>query len=218
RVAHGHGGAAAGGPPDLEARGRDVKKLAALEALARHRTDEVVVTSMSVVRPWGRLSTHALDFASADSAMGHTADFALGIALARPERRVICLNGDGSMLMTLGTLATAAGTRAANFVLVVVNNGTYEITGNQSVPGAGGVDFAGLASAAGFPVARTFRDAVAFDAALPELLGAEGPVLVDLHVEPEHEGPIQRGPEEAAEYLTVSLEESARRLRLSLTG
>jgi thiamine pyrophosphate-dependent acetolactate synthase large subunit-like protein len=47
------------------------------------------------------VSEHALDFASADSAMGHAADFALGLALARPARKVICLNGDGSMLMSL---------------------------------------------------------------------------------------------------------------------
>ena len=63
-----------------------------LQPLARHRTDEVVVTTMSVTRPWGRLSDHDLDFASADSAMGHTADLALGIALARPDRRVVCLS------------------------------------------------------------------------------------------------------------------------------
>jgi len=59
----------------------------------------------------GKRSHVDLDFASADSAMGHTADLALGIALARPERKVICLNGDGSMLMTLGTLVTAARQR-----------------------------------------------------------------------------------------------------------
>ena len=52
-----------------------------LEPLARRRTDEVVVTTMSVVRPWGKLSDHDLDFASADSAMGHAADLALGIAI-----------------------------------------------------------------------------------------------------------------------------------------
>ena len=52
-----------------------------LEGLARHRTDEVVVTTMSSARPWGHLSDHALDFASIDSAMGHGADLALGIAL-----------------------------------------------------------------------------------------------------------------------------------------
>ena len=57
-----------------------------VEPLHRVRSDEIVITTMSVVRPWGRLSSSRLDFASADSAMGHAADFALGIALARPER------------------------------------------------------------------------------------------------------------------------------------
>ena len=79
---------------------------------------------MSVVRPWGNLSRNNLDFASADSAMGHAADFALGIALAQPERTVVCLNGDGSMLMTLGTLVTAASVQATNLVLFVIDNGT----------------------------------------------------------------------------------------------
>jgi thiamine pyrophosphate-dependent acetolactate synthase large subunit-like protein len=195
-----------------------VKKRAALEALARHRSDEVVVTCMSVVRPWGRLGTHPLDFASADSAMGHTADFALGIALARPERRVICLNGDGSTLMTLGTLVTAAGSGADNFILIVVNNGTYEITGNQPVPGGAGVDFVGLALASGFAHAVAFGEVGDFDAALPGLLKRDGPVLVDLRVDPEDEGPIQRRPEEAADYLKVSFETSTRRLRDALTG
>ena len=114
-----------------------------LEPLARHRTDEIVVTTMSVTRPWGRLSDSPLDFASADAAMGHTADLALGIALARPDRKVVCLNGDGSMLMTLGTLVTIIGSGATNMLLVVVENGSYEITGHQPVPGAGKVDFAG---------------------------------------------------------------------------
>ena len=102
---------------------------------------------MPVVRPWGRLSDSDLDFASADSAMGHTADLALGVALAQPSRRVLCLNGDGSMLMSLGTLATIVETGAANLILFVIVNGTYEITGNQPVPGAKALDFAAIARA-----------------------------------------------------------------------
>jgi thiamine pyrophosphate-dependent acetolactate synthase large subunit-like protein len=195
-----------------------MKKLAALEALQRHRTDQVVVTSMSVVRPWGRLSTHPLDFASADSAMGHTADFALGIALAQPERRVICLNGDGSMLMTLGTLVTVASARAENFVLIVVNNGTYEITGNQQIPARERLDFVGLARASGFPRALAFEDAEAFDSALADILSEPGPTLVELRVDAEDEGPISRTSGEPAPYLQISLEASARLLREALAG
>ncbi len=189
-----------------------------LAPLARLRTDEVVVTTMSVVRPWGRLPSHALDFASADSAMGHAADLALGIAIARPDRRVLCLNGDGSMLMTLGTLVTAAAAEATNLVLFVIDNGTYEITGNQSVPGRGGVDYAALARAAGFPEAFFYDDAGAYEAALPGIMTTSGPVLVSLRVEPGGEGPISRSPAEEALYLQVSLERAAHRFRSDLAA
>lgn len=189
-----------------------------LVPLAAHRTDEVVVTTMSVTRPWGRLSSHDLDFASADSAMGHTADLALGIALARPDRRVVCLNGDGSMLMTLGTLATVVGSGATNYVLVVVENGSYEITGHQPIPGRGQVDFAALARAAGFSRVFRFEDAEPWERAVPDLLRTPGPTFAVVLVEPTSEGPISRRPAEEARYLKVSLAEWARTLRTALAA
>ncbi len=189
-----------------------------LVPLARLRTDEVVVTCMSATRPWGKLSDHALDFASADSAMGHTADLALGIALAQPSRRVLCLNGDGSMLMTLGTLATVVGSDATNFILFVLENGTYEITGNQPIPGAGRVDFAGLARAAGFPRVYSFKRAEDYRAALPEILEGEGPVFVGVEMEPGTEGPISRSDREEARYLKTSLAEWSREFRRAITA
>jgi sulfopyruvate decarboxylase subunit beta len=187
-----------------------------LAPLARLRRHEVVVTTMGLVRPWARHSRHPLDFASADSAMGHAADFALGIALARPERRVVCLNGDGSMLMTLGTLVTIVQSGVRNLVLFVAENGTYEVTGNQAIPGAGRTDFAALARAAGFPRAERFDDARAYAQALPDLLAAEGPVAVVVAVEPGAEAPLGRGPGQDAEYLRLSLAGSARALRRAL--
>ncbi len=188
-----------------------------LRPLAAGRTDEVVVACMSVTRPWGRLSNHDLDFASADSAMGHTADLALGIALAQPSRRVICLNGDGSMLMNLGTLVTIAGSGAKNLILFVLENGTYEITGNQPVPGAGRVDFSDLARAAGFPRVYSFNDDVGYEAALPGILGADGPVFVGVGVEPGSEGPISRSSREESRYLQLSLAQSSAEFRKAIT-
>ena len=187
-----------------------------LEPLARHRTDEVVVTTMSVVRPWGRLSDDDLDFASADSAMGHAADLALGIALARPERRVVCLNGDGSMLMCLGTLATAVEVGAWNYVLIVSDNGEYEITGHQSVPAAGRLDYAAMAEASGFRQVHFFDDARAWAKAVPSVLTTLGPTFVHARVRPGEEGPIGRGSEEAARYLRHSLADWSRSLRDAL--
>jgi thiamine pyrophosphate-dependent acetolactate synthase large subunit-like protein len=185
----------------------------ALAPLAACRTDEIVVTTMGMVRPWAAHSTHDLDFASADSAMGHAADLAIGIALAQPARKVVCLNGDGSMLMTLGTLVTAVDNGARNLVLFVIQNDSYEITGNQRVPGAGRVDFAGMARAAGFPRAHSFDDPAAYAAALPDLLRGEGPVLVTLRVEPGRESPLGREGKETAAYLRRSAPDEVRRFR-----
>ena len=187
-----------------------------LEPLHRHRTREVVVTTMSVVRPWGRLSDSDLDFASADSAMGHAADLALGIALARPERRVVCLNGDGSMLMSLGTLVTAVEAAAVNFVLVVCDNGEYEITGHQPVAGAGRVDYGALAEAAGFRRVFRFDEPRGWAEAVPDVLTGVGPTFVHVRVEPGQEGPIGRTPAEAARYLQRSLSDWSRIMRSAL--
>ena len=190
----------------------------ALRPLARQRADAVVVTTMGTVRPWARLSDHPLDFASADSAMGHAADFALGVALAQPQRQVICLNGDGSMLMSLGTLVTIVASSATNLVLFVLENDTYELTGNQVIPGAGRLDFAALARAAGFARVYAFEDAASYESGLASVLEGTGPVVAVVKVEPGDEGPLGRGPQESAAYLRMSLADSARRLRQALTG
>lgn len=189
-----------------------------LAPLARLRSDQVVITTMGMVRPWARYSAHPLDFASADSAMGHAADFALGVALAQPQRRVICLNGDGSMLMTLGTLVTIVTAKTANLILFIVQNDTYEITGNQPIPGAATVDFSLMAKAAGFARVYSFDNAQEYERTLPEVLSGVGPVFVTVKVQPGDEGPLGRRPDESAQYLRCSLAESARRLRGALAG
>jgi sulfopyruvate decarboxylase subunit beta len=187
-----------------------------LKPLAELRGQAVVVTCMGVTRPWGKISSSDLDFASADSAMGHTADLALGIALAQTQRKVICLNGDGSMLMTLGTLATIIAAGAANLVLIVVQNDSYEITGNQLIPAAGQIDFAMLARGVGFQRVYYFEDAELYEKQLPVVLSGDGPVFVAVRVETGSEGPITRCEKEPSRYLQVSIAESAHCLRKRL--
>jgi thiamine pyrophosphate-dependent acetolactate synthase large subunit-like protein len=175
-----------------------MKKEAALAVIAAARGPrDIVVTTMGVTMPWARISQSPWDYHSVDAAMGHAADLALGIALARPDRRVICLNGDGSMLMCLETLVTAAECAPANYVLVVFANRTYEVTGNQPVPGAKSADFVGLARAAGFRQAHGFADETALAAGWPRLPAATGPVFVSLEVEPGREpAPTRKLPPE----------------------
>src|SRR5689334_15129386 len=111
----------------------------ALEVLARHRGDRIVITTMTSVALWPELSDSPLDFAYLPSAMGHAPSLGLGVALAQP-RGVIVVNGDGSMLMNLGSLVTLAA-HPAPVYLLILDNGLYEVTGGQATAGTGRADF-----------------------------------------------------------------------------
>jgi sulfopyruvate decarboxylase subunit beta len=172
----------------------------ALAALrARRRADDVVVTTMAAAREWMLLGAHPLDLVLVPSSMGQATSFALGIALAQPRRRVVVCNGDGSMLMNLGSLVTIAAAAPPNLAVVVLDNGVYEVTGAQPVPGAGAVDYETVARGCG--LTRTFRysDLAAWDAAIPDVLGAPGPTFVALDTLPEPGRPGPRSPGPAAE-------------------
>jgi thiamine pyrophosphate-dependent acetolactate synthase large subunit-like protein len=117
--------------------------------------------------------------------MGGAPALGLGLAMARPDVRVIILNGDGCMLMNLGTLVTIGEQSPPNLMLVVLNNGLYAVTGGQATPGAGKVDFAAMAVAAEWRSAHTFAEVEAWEASLPASLTDTGPVFVELRVLPE---------------------------------
>jgi len=196
-----------------------INKEECLEIIAKYRTDEVMVTSMGTTIPWAKLSDHALDYASVGSAMGHTADFALGIALAQPDRKVLALNGDGSMLMCLGTLATIAGLEkpARNYCLFIFHNGTYEVTGNQEIPGRRGFSFSTIAKGVGFQNVYDFDAADSLDASLPAILHQDGPGIINLDVGQSTEPPPHRSPDSPVRYLSGTLAESTHELRKALS-
>lgn len=182
-------------------------KYTCLEKLSVGRTDEIIITCMGTAKPWEKLSDTALDFASVDSAMGHAADLGLGIAMAQPGRRVIVLNGDGSMLMSLGTLVTIAQRPCRNYVMVIIENGTYEVTGNQEVPGASLVNFEAIARGAGIEQVYTIEDEEEFEARLPSIYRGKGPSVFIWKVE--------KG-EEPVPTFQATLADRVRRLRRTL--
>src|SRR5438309_8976268 len=102
----------------------------ALEVLAAHRGQRIVLTTMSSVGIWPELSDTPLDFAYIPSSMGQGLSLGMGLALAQPKQGVIVVAGDGSMLMNLGSLVTLAN-HPANVFLVIIDNGLYEVTGGQ---------------------------------------------------------------------------------------
>jgi sulfopyruvate decarboxylase subunit beta len=154
----------------------------ALEVLAAHRGERIVLTTMSSVGIWPQLSNSPLDFAYLPSAMGHGPDLGLGLALAQPQRGVVVVNGDGCMLMNLGSLVTLAN-HPANLFLLILDNDLYEVTGGQTTAGAGHTDFAGLARGAGIKRVYSFDSLEAWRASAAEALSGPGPVVVWLKVE-----------------------------------
>ncbi len=115
-------------------------------------------------------------------AMGGAAVLGLGVALAQPQRRVLVITGDGEMLMGLGGLATIAVQRPGNLSIVVIDNESYGETGMQKTHTHHGVDLAGCAAAAGFPVSRTIYSRDELEDIVSLLYAATGPVFAVVKV------------------------------------
>jgi sulfopyruvate decarboxylase subunit beta len=172
----------------------------ALEIVAAHRGQRVVIATMSSAGLWPSLSDTPLDFIYIPSSMGQGPSLGQGLALAQPQRGVIVLNGDGCMLMNLGCLVTLAH-HPANIYLLIVENGLYEVTGGQPTAGAGCVDFAGLARAAGIQRVYSFGTADAWRAGAAEALTGAGPVVSHLKVEGRTGQKTPKAPRPMAEQL-----------------
>ncbi len=159
-----------------------IEGMRAIEIIGEHRTDEVVVTTMSSAKTWPRVSRRPELDLPLRGCMGKASSMGLGIALARPDKRVIVLDGDGSLLMNLGSLVTVAGMAPRNLVHVVLEGHSYDTSGGQPTPGEGRADLAGMARAAGYRVAETIEDEAALAAAWPRLLARDGPTFVCIQV------------------------------------
>jgi phosphonopyruvate decarboxylase len=120
------------------------------------------------------------DFLTVGS-MGHASQIALGVAGARPERRVVCLDGDGAVIMHMGSLASIGSVRPSNFTHVVVNNGAHDSVGGQPTAGFE-IDLAAVARACGYRAAACASTAEELDARLASALGDTGPTLLEVRV------------------------------------
>jgi len=154
-----------------------------MDVLHRRRTDQVVVSTMTVIAPWREKAATERDLRNLGF-MGGASTFGLGVALARPDVPVWVLDGDGSLAMQLGSLLTIANATPRRFLHVVFHNGVYDTSGAQPVLSEGRMSFCGLAEGAGYVKAVRFDDVETFDASLDELLEVDGPVLVELMTEP----------------------------------
>jgi thiamine pyrophosphate-dependent acetolactate synthase large subunit-like protein len=117
--------------------------------------------------------------------MGLAVPIALGVALAQPQRHVIAVEGDGSLLMQLGSLATVATLAPKNLTIVVMDNGVYQITGGQPAATAGACDLVAIARGAGIAGAHWANDEAAFEAAVDRALAAGGPAFIGARIDAE---------------------------------
>jgi phosphonopyruvate decarboxylase len=156
----------------------------ALDILTRNvRDDDIVLAVYGTAVDWHAIRPHPLNYFSI-GAMGLTAAHGLGLALGRPNKRVIVIDGDGSLTMSLGSLLTVAGTAPKNFVHLLWENGVYQANGGHPLPAQGLADYAGMALAAGYRSAHRFSDAANFAQQIFSVMAEQGPVFVDLKIAP----------------------------------
>ena len=133
------------------------RRLDVLEAVYDRLESRVVVTIMGAVAAELQSIGHRPNFFYLQHAMGLASSIGLGIALSRPDRQVVVLDGDGSVLMNLGGLTTLARYRPRNLVHVVFDNESLLSVGGFPTATSTGSDLAGIAAAAGVPRTATVR-------------------------------------------------------------
>lgn len=157
-------------------------RAAATRSLATRLRNEVVVSNL------GQASMDLQGIADRPlncytyGAMGQCSSIALGIALVRPDVRVICLDGDGSLLMNLGSLCTIAQTAPRNLALVVWDNEVHQTTGGQPTATASRADLAAIARGAGVDTTLVVRTEAELERAWDRVLAEDGPLVAVVKV------------------------------------
>jgi len=149
-----------------------MRRLDALTAIYPRLEQQIVVTIMGAVAAELQSIGHRPNFFYLQHAMGLASSMGLGIALSKPDRQVVVLDGDGSVLMNLGGLTTLARYRPRNLVHVVFDNESLLSVGGFPTATATGSDLAGVAAAAGVPRTATVGTVDAFRTAFDEALCA----------------------------------------------
>ena len=169
--------------------------------------DDLVVAVYQTCFDWLAIHPRDLNYVSI-GAMGQASSHALGLAIGSPNRQIIVLDGDGSLLMNLGSLVTIAEVQPEKFLHLVFENGVYEVNGDHPIPGQGRVNFASIAKSAGYCSANSFDKLTDFESKLPQLLNSDGPVMGVIKVVP--------GAKYPADYKYIHSHEARRKFRKAL--
>lgn len=124
--------------------------------------------------------SHESDFLTVGS-MGHSSSIALGIALAIPERRVFCFDGDGAFIMHMGAISNIGHLKPRNYIHVIFNNGSHESVGGQPTLGFG-IDIPSIATACGYRHIWSVSQKEDIVSAVKSAMDQEGPTLIEIKV------------------------------------
>ena len=154
-------------------------------AAALGEKDAIVSTTGMISRELFEYRTamnegHERDFLTVGS-MGHASQIALGIALAKKDRKVWCFDGDGASIMHMGSMAIVANKAPKNYVHVVFNNGAHDSVGGQPTVGLK-IDLPAVAKAVGYPQAFSVDSKTDLLDCLKAVEMVEGPVLLEVKV------------------------------------
>ena len=122
--------------------------------------------------------SHKYDFLTVGS-MGHSSSIALGVAINKPDTRVWCIDGDGAVLMHMGSMAVLGSNKPKNLIHVVINNGAHETVGGMPTV-AGSIDLVGIALACGYPYAVTVDSFEALDRELQNARNRDSLSLIEV--------------------------------------
>lgn len=158
-----------------------VTRFEMLERLAPHIGDALVLTNLKgTAHEWHHL--HPKDSNLLYLGLGMPTPAALGLAMALPHRRVVALDGDGSILLDMAAIPTVGQARPRNLTVVVFDNEAYESNGALPTATASGTDLTGVARACGIESAITVSEADDFEAAAQIALTTDGPHFITAKV------------------------------------
>lgn len=160
------------------------------KVLEEHRGDAVVFAVFRSARHWLAVSKNPkrdmpIGTMGFPFVMGKASSFALGISMAQPDVKFFLLDGDGSVLMNLGSLITIADKAPKNLYHFVMENGVYATTGGQEIPGHGTSSLEDMGKASGYAQVYKFDDLEDFSNNIEDVLSQEGPVLICVSVVPD---------------------------------
>ena len=171
------------------------------QLVGRHEDFLIVAGLAGTARDLTFLSRDAPHVFALAGAMGAATSMGLGLALARPERRVLVVTGDGELLMNVGTLATVAVMNPPNLAIVCVDNGRYGETGWQRSHTSLGVDLEQMAIGAGIRTTRLVTRPEQIPEASRLVRDGNGTSFVLMRVKPTESPPHKRDLDPATERI-----------------